>query len=75
MPKTKEKPKFEWREWSEKAVWTVFDLFIIVCFMLFGMVIAEMHNYEIWTGALSGLIVHRLVIMIFRNIRDLFDPF
>ena len=65
----------QWREWSEKAVWTVFDLFIIVCFMLFGMVIAEMHNYEIWTGALSGLIVHRLVIMIFRNIRDLFDPF
>ena len=65
----------QWREWSEKAVWTVFDLFIIVCFMLFGMVIAEMHNYEIWTGALSGLIVHRLAIMIFRNIRDLFDPF
>ena len=65
----------QWREWSEKAVWTVFDLFIIVCFMLFGMVVAEMHDYEIWTGALSGLIVHRLVIMIFRNIRDLFDPF
>ena len=60
----------QWREWSEKAVWTVFDLFIIVCFMLFGMVIAEMHDYAIWTGALSGLIVHRLVIMIlvyFRN--------
>ena len=65
----------QWREWSEKAVWTIFDLFIIVCFMLFGMVIAEMNNYEIWTGDLSGLIVHRLVIMIFRNIRDLFDPF
>ena len=65
----------QWREWSEKAVWTIFDLFIIVCFMLFGMVIAEMHDYEIWTGALSGLIVHRLAIMIFRNIRDLFDPF
>ena len=65
----------QWREWSEKAVWTIFDLFIIVCFMLFGMVVAEMHDYAIWTGALSGLIVHRLVIMIFRNIRDLFDPF
>ena len=65
----------QWREWSEKAVWTIFDLFIIVCFMLFGMVVAEMHDYEIGTGALSGLIVHRLVIMIFRNIRDLFDPF
>jgi uncharacterized membrane protein YagU involved in acid resistance len=65
----------QWREWSEKAVWTIFDLFIIVCFMLFGMVVAEMHDYEIWTGALSGLIVHRLAIMIFRNIRDLFDPF
>ena len=65
----------QWREWSEKAVWTVFDLFIIVCFMLFGMVIAEHNEFAIWTGALSGLIVHRLAIMIFRNIRDLFDPF
>jgi len=62
--------------WHRGAVlWTIFDLFIIVCFMLFGMVIAESHDYQIWIGALSGLIVHRLAIMIFRNIRDLFDPF
>jgi len=54
----------------KKILYFCFDLFIIVCFMLFGMVIAEMHDYAIWTGALSGLIVHRLVMMIlvyFRN--------
>jgi uncharacterized membrane protein YagU involved in acid resistance len=52
------------------TLWWMFDLFIIVCFMLFGMVVAEMHDYAIWTGALGGLIIHRLVIMIlvyFRN--------
>ena len=65
----------QWREWSEKAVWTIFDLFIIVCFMLFGMVIAEMHEYPVWVGALGGLVVHKLLIIILRNIRDLFDPF
>jgi len=60
-----------------------FDLFIIVCFMLFGMVIADSHDYEmfgmviaashdyeIWHGALSGLIVHRLLLIILRNIRN-----
>ena len=59
----------------KKILYFCFDLFIIVCFMLFGMVIAEHNEFAIWIGALSGLIVHRLVIMIFRNIRDLFDPF
>ena len=52
------------------TLWWMFDLFIIVCFMLFGMVIAEMHDYAIWTGALGGLIVHRLVIMILRSLRN-----
>ena len=52
------------------TLWWMFDLFVIICFMLFGMVIAEMHDYAIWTGALSGLIVHRLVIMILRTIRN-----
>jgi len=38
--------------------------------MLFGMVIAASHDYEIWHGALSGLIVHRLLLIILRNIRN-----
>ena len=59
----------------KNILWTIFDLFIIVCFMLFGMLIAEGNEFAIWIGALVGLIVHRLAIMIFRNIRDLFDPF
>ena len=60
----------QWREWSEKAVWTVFDLFIIVCFMLFGMVIEEMHEYPVWVGALGGLVVHKLLTIILRILRD-----
>ena len=47
-----------------------FDLFIIVCFMLFGMVVAEMHDYKVWIGALSGLIVHRIVMMILMYFRN-----
>ena len=52
-----------------------FDLFIIVCFMLFGMVIAEHNEFAIWIGALGGLVVHKLLTIILRNIRELFDPF
>ena len=52
-----------------------FDLFIIVCFMLLGMVIAEQNEFAIWIGALSGLVVHKLLTIILRNISDLFDPF
>ena len=52
-----------------------FDLFIIVCFMLFGMVIAEHNEFAIWIGALVGLIVHKLLTLILRNVSDLFDPF
>ena len=47
-----------------------FDLFIIVCFMLFGMVIAEMHEYLVWIGALGGLVVHKLLTIILRTLRD-----
>ena len=57
------------------TLWWMFDLFIIVCFMLFGMVVAEMHDYAIWIGALGGLVVHKLLTIILRNIRELFDPF
>ena len=52
------------------TLWWMFDLFIIICFMLFGMVIAASHDYEIWHGALGGLIVHRLLLIILRNIRN-----
>ena len=47
-----------------------FDLSIIVCFMLFGMTVANLNDYEIWQGALGGLIVHRIVRIILRNIRN-----
>jgi len=46
------------------------DFIIILFFMLFGMTIANLHDYEIWHGALGGLIVHRIVIIILRNIRN-----
>ena len=52
-----------------------FDLFIIVCFMLLGMVIAEQNEFAIWIGAFSGLVVHKLLTLILRNVSDLFDPF
>jgi hypothetical protein len=54
----------------KKILWTIFDLFIIVCFMLFGMVIAEMHEYPVWIGALGGLVVHKLLTIILRTLRD-----
>ena len=38
--------------------------------MLFGMLVAYSHNNEIWIGALGGLIVHRIVRIILRNLRD-----
>ena len=38
--------------------------------MLFGMTVASLHDYEIWHGALGGLIVHRIVRIILRNLRD-----
>ena len=47
-----------------------FDLFIIVCFMLFGMVIAEHNEFAIWIGALGGLVVHKFLTIILRNLRD-----
>ena len=54
----------------KKILWTIFDLFIIVCFMLFGMLIAEGNEFAIWIGALVGLIVHKLLIIILRSIRN-----
>ena len=48
----------------------LFDFVLILCFMLFGMLIAHSHNNEIWIGALGGLIVHRIVRIILRNLRD-----
>ena len=38
--------------------------------MLFGMLIAEGNEFAIWIGALGGLIVHRIVRIILRNLRD-----
>ena len=38
--------------------------------MLFGMTVASLHEFAIWIGALGGLIVHRIVRIILRNLRD-----
>jgi len=54
----------------KKILYFCFDLFIIVCFMLFGMLIAESNEFAIWIGALVGLIVHKLLTIILRNLRD-----
>ena len=54
----------------KNTLYFCFDLFIIICFMLFGMTVASLHDYEIWHGALGGLIVHRIVRIILRNLRD-----
>ena len=54
----------------KKILYFCFDLFIVVCFMLFGMTVASLHDYEIWHGALGGLVVHRLLTIILRNIRN-----
>ena len=54
----------------KKILYFCFDLFIIVCFMLFGMLIADSHEYPVWIGALGGLVVHKLLTIILRNLRD-----
>ena len=54
----------------KNSLYFCFDLFIIICFMLFGMLIAEGNEFAIWIGALGGLVVHRIVRIILRNLRD-----
>ena len=54
----------------KKILYFCFDLFIVICFMLFGMVIAEQNEFAIWIGAFSGLVVHKLLTIILRNLRD-----
>ena len=54
----------------KNILYRCFDLFIIVCFMLFGMLIAEGNEFAIWIGALGGLVVHKLLTIILRNLRD-----
>jgi len=54
----------------KKTLWWMFDLFIIVCFMLFGMVIADVNEQQIWVGAVGGLLTHRIVSMILVGFRN-----
>ena len=54
----------------KKTLWWMFDLFIIVCFMLFGMVVADVNEQQIWVGAVGGLITHRIVSMILVGFRN-----
>ena len=51
-------------------LYQLLDFIIILFFMLFGMAVANLHDYEIWHGALGGLIVHRFLRIILRNIRN-----
>ena len=60
------RPKLDGLE-MKKTLWWMFDLFIIVCFMLFGMVIADVNEQQIWVGAVGGLLTHRIVRMIIVN--------
>ena len=54
----------------KKTLSLLFDLVIIVCLMLVGMVIEEHNQFAIWIGALGGLVVHKLLVMFIRAIRD-----
>ena len=63
------RPKLDGLE-MKKTLWWMFDLFIIVCFMLFGMVVADMHEEELWVGAVGGLLTHRIVRMILIGLRN-----
>ena len=63
------KPKLDGLE-MKKTLWWMFDLFIIVCFMLFGMVVADIHEEELWVGAVGGLLTHRIVRMILISLRN-----
>ena len=52
------------------TLWWMFDLFIILCFMLLGMVVADLHEEELWVGAVGGLLTHRIVRMILISLRN-----
>ena len=52
------------------TLWVMFDFFIIICFMLFGMVVADLHEEELWVGAVGGLLTHRIVRMILVSLRN-----
>ena len=54
----------------KETLWWMFDLFIILCFMLLGMVVADMHEEELWVGAVGGLLTHRIVRMILISLRN-----
>ena len=54
------RPKLDGLE-MKKTLWWIFDLFIIICFMLLGMVVADIHEEELWVGAVGGLLTHRIV--------------
>ena len=63
------RPKLDGLE-MKKTLWWMFDLFIIICFMLFGMIVADMLEEELWVGAVGGLLTHRIVRMILISLRN-----
>ena len=53
----------------------IFDLIVIISFMLIGMVIADFNGVLIWVGALAGLVIHKLMVMFFTFVRNyIFSP-
>ena len=48
----------------------LFDFVLIFFFMLFGMVVADLHEEELWVGAVGGLLTHRIVRMILISLRN-----
>ena len=57
--------------WHRNAVlYHLSDILLIIGVMIIGMAIAATYGYEIWHGALVGLIVHRIVRIILRNLRN-----
>ena len=63
------RPKLDGLE-MKKTLWWMFDLFIIICFMLLGMGVADIHEEELWVGAVGGLLTHRIVRMILISLRN-----
>ena len=53
-----------------KLIWELFDLIIIIIFMLIGMAVADHNDVTIWYGAFGGLVSHSLLRMVLRTIRN-----
>ena len=53
-----------------KLLWDIFDVLVIVVFMIIGMAVADHNGVMIWYGAFGGLVTHSLLRMVLRTIRN-----